>query len=593
MDTTRIRSTLAALYGEGRATELSGRLESLMERWKPRLAKAIRAGSKVPFSEKDALLISYGDMLSPPSTGIDGRSGLGRLKDFMSSQTRGASGDAMGQEEEAGGGFSCLHILPFCPYSSDDGFSVMDYREVDPRLGAWGDIERLGEDFRLAFDLVLNHSSAVGTWFKAFLKGDEPYDEYFITRGAGYDSSSVVRPRTHPLLTPFMKADGSEVLVWTTFSADQVDLDFSNPQVLLEFLDIMLSYVDKGARILRLDAIAYLWKEDGTPCLHHPKTHEAVKLFRAVADALDLDLVILTETNVPHPENVSYWGGGREAHMVYNFALPPLVLHAAVSGDARPLARWARALPPPGEGPLFLNFLASHDGVGVTPARGLVPDEDFAKTIEAVVAKGGLVSYKATPAGEIPYELNCSYLDAVAPRATSTPPSARDDEIAARAFLCAYAVAMALPGLPAVYFHSWIGSRAWAEGPSITGMKRTINREKPPIDRVLQDLEDPQSLRSRVMGGFDRLLAFRSAHPAFAPPCPMKVLETGDATPSVFALERGPDASGARVLCLQNLGGTSAVPPDLPGTGETPLEPWETRWIAIDPDGRVEATLRI
>jgi sucrose phosphorylase len=565
-----IKSLLGFMYGENVAEGIYTDLAGILEGAFPGQFARAENGEDRPrtaggVTHKDALLITYGDMLAPPEDkGPANETGLARLEGFLRGRNRGA--------------FTYLHILPFHPYSSDDGFSVIDYRKVDRRFGSWEDIEKLGARFRLVFDFVLNHGSAGSAWFKGFLDGERDYEGWYITRNEGYDSSAVVRPRTHPLLTPFTRKDGSVVHVWTTFSADQVDYDFSNPKVLLEFMKIFLEYAHRGGRIVRLDAIAYLWKEDGTPCLHHPKTHAMVKLFRAVIDALGLDMFILTETNVPHRENVSYFGQGDEAHMVYNFALPPLVLHALISADAAPLRSWAKTLPGPETGQRFLNFLASHDGVGLTPVRGgLVDEAAFAETIEEAKRRGALVSYKSTPAGPVPYELNCSYAEIAA------PPSLGDEAVRARAFLASQAVLLSLSGLPAVYFHSWIGSTAWKEGPGLLGYNRAINREKPPLDRVERELDTPGSFRARVYGGFDRLLAFRQAEEAFDPDVPQTVVE---ADGSVFALLRGPDRSGRRVLCAENLGPAPArlrLPAEYglsAAAGGISLEPWETRWIA-------------
>jgi sucrose phosphorylase len=525
------------------------------------------------FTNKDAFLISYGDMLAPPmsaDTGAAADTGLARLGKFLERRNEGA--------------FTYLHLLPFHPYTSDDGFSVVDYRRVDERFGSWDDIAALGDRFKLVFDFVVNHGSVKSPWFQGFLAGDTDYAGWYTTRPKGYDSSTVVRPRTHPLLTPFVRRDGATVYVWTTFSADQVDYDFSNPAVLLEFVTLFLEFVQRGARIVRLDAIGYLWKEDGHPCIHHPKTHAVVKLFRAIAEALDLDVLILTETNVPHAQNVAYFGdpaagGSDEAHMVYNFALPPLVLHALLSGDAGPLRTWAKTLPSPvpgvpDKGWLFLNYLASHDGVGVVPAKGLIDDAAFAATIDEAKKRGALVSYKDTPEGPIPYELNCSFLSIVA------PPSLGSVEIRARAFLAAHGVLFSLSGLPAVYFHSWIGSEAWTEGPELLGYNRAVNRERPPVDRVETELDDPRSLRSLVYRGINRFLQFRKAEEAFSPQVAQKVLDTDGA---VFALLRGP-VKERWVLCAQNLGGSPAVVRVREagvGLDMIALEPWETRWIAL------------
>jgi sucrose phosphorylase len=516
----------------------------------------------------DALLITYGDMLSSPEGG-DGESGLSRLSRFLERWNQGA--------------FSFLHLLPFHPYSSDDGFSVIDYRRVDGRFGTWEDIAVLGQRFKLVFDFVLNHGSVQSPWFRAFLAEEEEYAGWYITRPVDYDSRGVVRPRTHPLLTPFARKDGSTVWVWTTFSADQADYDFSRPPVLREMIRIFLDYARRGARIIRLDAIAYLWKEDGSPCLHHPKTHGVVRLLRGIIDFLGLDMKLLTETNVPHRENISYFGGGEgpagtpagdEAHLVYNFALPPLTLHAMLSSDAGPLRRWAKTLPPPVPGRYFLNFLASHDGVGLTPAAGLVEEGRFRETIAEAQKRGALVSYKSGPGGQVPYELNCSYVDLTAPESLGS------GEIRARAFLASQGILLCLGGLPAVYFHSWIGSGPWKEGPELLGANRAINRERPPLDRVEAELEDPASFRGRVYRGFARLLAFRREEGAFHPLCPQRVL---DAEGAVFALLRGPGEGDRRVLCLGNLGPREArfdgVPSGL-GKGLV-LAPWETRWIGF------------
>jgi sucrose phosphorylase len=539
----RIRELLEFIY-EDRATEAEKLVLASMERWEATLPRRRQGlggkdlagkNSRGQFSEKDALLISYGDMIAADSSDPSAsavaadpvapptRTALGRLGSFV--------------DRHASGLFSYLHILPFCPYSSDDGFSVMDYRVVDPALGNWEDVRALGKERKLVFDLVLNHASAKGLWFRRFLAGEKPYDKYFVTRPLDYDSRSVTRPRTHPLITPCRLDDGRTVGLWTTFSADQVDLDFSEPAVLADFVDILLEYAARGARMVRLDAIAYLWKEDGTSCIHLPQTHGVVKLFRAVVDALELDMVILTETNVPHDENMSYFGDGDEAHLVYNFSLPPLTLYAFATGDAGPLSRWAAGLKVPAGGTL-LNFLASHDGVGVTPAKGLV--DDVGTIIKAVQDRGGLVSYKATPEGKVPYELNISWSDAVA------PVDATEDERVA-SLLASYAVACAMDGLPAIYFHSLAGSRSWKEGPEALGYNRAINRQRPRIGKLERTLDDPGSMSARSLAGFSSLLAERGRRPAFAPDSPRRILS--DEGP-VFALERG--SGRDRVMVLIN-----------------------------------------
>jgi sucrose phosphorylase len=577
----RIGELLEFLYGEETGKSLLPELTEALEEFQRRRGEGAKpAGRRI--GGGDAFLITYGDMLGPAGEGAknsggDAESALARLNRFLAQWNKDS--------------FSYLHVLPFHPYSSDDGFSVIDYRAVDPRFGSWEDIEELGRSFNMVFDFVINHGSVQSGWFTEFLAGCGAYKNWYITRPRDYDSSAVVRPRTHPLLTPFQKDDGSAVHVWTTFSADQVDYDFSRPEVLVEFIRIFLEYARRGGKMLRLDAIAYLWKEDGTPCLHHPKTHAVVKLFRALIDYLGLDMLLLTETNVPHRENISYFGeagpgfpAGDEAHLVYNFALPPLTLYAAISGDAGPLKKWAAALPalPPGQ--YYLNFLASHDGVGLTPARGLVDEAAFAEVIGEARNRGALVSMKSTPQGPVPYELNCSWADMTAPESLGSP------EKQARSFLNTYGLAMAVPGLPAVYFHSWTGSRAWKEGPELLGYNRAVNRERPAIDQVEREMEDAGSFRYHVYRGFQRLLRFRRSEEAFSPECPSRLL--GSAGP-IFACIRGPDSRGRGVICIHNFGAEdgridlSQLKEEkfgdfhIPSLGEMPVEGQSFLWIAL------------
>ena len=351
-DDTRdaIVAKLGTLYGD-RAGEVADRIDELAGRYQD-LPRRDEGGL---WNERDAVLITYGDQVS------------GEDSAALEAQRRWLLDQGFSDL------LSAVHILPFSPYSSDDGFSVIDYRKVDPAVGEWADVERLGEDFDLAFDLVLNHCSAKSEWFGAYQSGTEPYTRYFIEADPADDRLAMVtRPRALPLLTPFA-TDRGEKHVWTTFSADQVDLNFAEPDVLLEMLDVLLGYVRRGARIVRQDAIAYLWKRSGTTCIHLPETHAVVKLMRDLLDAVAPGTLILTETNVPHAENVSYFGGGDEAHMVYNFSLAPLLLDALLTGDGTHLNAWLADLVQPGTGMTYFNFTASHDGVGVRPLEGLVP----------------------------------------------------------------------------------------------------------------------------------------------------------------------------------------------------------------------------
>lgn len=518
---------LAFLYGTEKADPLATRLIERLTRFQaqnPHLAQA--SGRR--FDERDVVLITYGDMVQ-----TTGQAPLQTLADFLTRHLRGT--------------ISTVHLLPFYPYSSDDGFSVIDYRRVNPDLGSWADVARFHPSFRLMFDAVVNHVSAQSAWFQGFLRGEPRYRDYFTVVPAGTDVSAVFRPRALPLLTEVETAQG-RAQVWTTFSADQVDLNFANPEVLLEVLDVLLFYVSQRAKFIRLDAIAFIWKEMGTSCVHLPQTHRIIQLMRAVLDVVAPGVVLITETNVPHQENVSYFGDGRnEAQMVYNFSLPPLALHAIHTGNAETLSQWAKTLALPSDEATFFNFLASHDGIGLTPARGILPASAIAALVERIQRSGGFVSYRHGPQGAPnPYELNVNYLDALA------DPDAPDEDAAliASRFLATQAIMLALRGVPGVYFHSLFGSRGWPEGVRASGHNRAINRQKLPRRQLEAELADPQSLRRRIFDNYRRLLQQRAAHPAFHPNGDQQIL---DVHPAVLALQRSSPDGRAPVLCLHNV----------------------------------------
>jgi sucrose phosphorylase len=378
---------------------------------------------------------------------------------------------------------------------------------------------------------------------------DDPrYRAYFIVISGNPDLSKVVRPRALPLLTTFETPSGAKQ-VWTTFSADQIDLNYSNPEVLLEIIDIILFYASRGADLIRLDAIAYLWKEIGTPCIHLPQTHAIVKLLRAVLDQAAPHVMLITETNVPHPENISYFGNGHdEAQLVYNFPLPPLVLYTLHTGDASVLSAWARGLQLPSRQATFFNFLASHDGIGINPARGILSPGEIDLLVEKTLEHGGAISYKHLPDGsQLPYELNINYFDALC---NPHEPIPLEEQVGR--FMAAQAIMLSLTGIPGIYFHSLFGSLGWPEGMRATRQARTINRQKLRVDDLERELSEPGSRRARVYKRFQQLLQARLSCPAFDPFGEQRVIDCG--TP-IFALERTHPDLDRRVLCLQNVSG--------------------------------------
>lgn len=520
-----LRDRLSALYGNQEACRCLDRLAMMVGRYgvggvAPTGASPSGRGK---WDERDAVLITYGDMVKAPD-----RPPLQVLGGFLDRHFKMV--------------FSTIHILPFFPYSSDDGFSVIHFRQVDPELGAWDDIQAIGKQFNLMVDLVLNHASSQSNWFADYLTGIAPARDYFITPPPEADLSAVVRPRTHPLLTEVNTRNGLRK-VWTTFSPDQVDLDFANPDVLFEMLDLLLFYISNGARVIRLDAIAYLWKNYGTSCIHQPQTYEVVRIFREFLRLVVPDALLLTETNVPHEENISYFGNGDAAHIVYQFPLPPLILDAIVQGNAKWLTQWARHLQPPPEGCTFLNFTASHDGIGVTPLKGLVPDDHLTALINHIHTRGGGVSWKRNSDGsESPYELNCTWFDAMG----RTGDLGHQHE--AR-FLCSQTIPLALQGIPAIYFHSMTATPNDQDEVKRTRRARSVNRGRWQEADLEARLADESLSTARIFREMKRRIAIRGQHQAFHPNSAQIVVPFDD---RLFCVERIPP-SGHAVLAVANV----------------------------------------
>ena len=549
-----IEPHLRLLYGE-RSGEVGEEVLGLAERY----ASRIRRTPLKP-SQATTYLITYGDAIRR-----DGETPLHTLAQVLHDRVADIVSD--------------VHLLPMFPWTSDDGFAVVDPRRINPALGSWDDVAMLADDHGLLFDFVANHVSASSPWFDGWLAGDPSYAGYFIEQDASFDDALVVRPRVSPVHHDYRRPDGSTASVWTTFGPDQVDINLNTPEALLELTDVLLGYLERGASGIRLDAIGFLWKESGTTCIHLPQTHAIVKLWRALVDGLAPGTQLLTETNVPHAENISYFGNrSDEAHMVYQFALPPLVLHSFVSGSTARLTTWAKQIGPVSETATWFNFLASHDGIGLRPTEGILDDSERQALVDRTLAHGGRVSMAASaPGHESVYELNLSYLDALA-----TPEEVASDEIVVAKALAAHSILFSLVGVPAVYYHSLFGSGADHEGMHGTGINRRINRAVLDADVLLSELEDNPRRRA-VFDGMAEMLRTRGAQPAFTPYGGQQVEELDD---RVFAVRRGA-GTAEELLSITNVTGEPVTLEQVAGhdviTGKVHislhLDPWGYVWL--------------
>lgn len=502
----QIESHLKDIYKDDFHSEYTEQFRAFLEHWSSQDWTV-----PAPLTEKNVYLITYGD-----SVYQEGKATLPILHRFL--------------KEEVGETITDVHLLPMFPYTSDDGFSVTDYRKIDPALGSWEDINTFSNDFRMMFDFVANHISQSSDWFQRYLNDDPAFQEFFIPENENFDTSQVVRPRTSPLFHEYVGKNGTKT-AWTTFSKDQVDINFKHFPALLEMTNILMEYAHQGGTSIRLDAIGFIWKKSGTTCIHLPEAHAIIQLWQTIMSHYQPNAQIITETNVPHKENISYFGNGtNEANMVYQFTLPPLVLHSFTTHDATKLTDWAKTIDKVSDSATYFNFLASHDGIGMRPTEGILTDEEKQTLVEKVKANGGEVSYKSNPDGsQSVYELNINYSEALVNQGEDTT----EEDVIAK-MLAAHSILLSVIGIPAIYYHSLLGSKNDRKGMEASGINRRINREKLEYDTIKHELKnDPR--RKGIFEGMQRMIDIRKQESAFSPYAKQQVVELDT---RVFALTR-------------------------------------------------------
>ena len=477
------------------------------------------------WDQNDCIVITYGDTFLAET-----EKPLKTLARFLDNYLRDA--------------VSAVHILPFYPWSSDDGFSVLDYSSVNESLGDWSDINAISSRFDLMADLVINHCSARSLWFDNFLKGVEPGKNYFYTCEPTQDLSKVVRPRTNPLLRE-VNTDQGVRHVWCTFSHDQVDLNFENPEVLKQFVKIIRQYLDNGVRIFRLDAVAFLWKKPGTNCVNLEETHSIVRLLRTLIEHATFGALLVTETNIPNRENLSYFGNANEAHCVYNFSLPPLLLNTLMTGNCNYLKQWMMSMPPARNGTAYFNFIASHDGIGLRPAEGLLTEDEINNLVATMESFGGRVSYRSLEEGERrPYEINISLFDALKGTVKG------EDEWQIHRMICAHTIMLGIEGIPGLYIHSFFGTANDYVRMENSGHNRAINRHQWDYNQLVTQLEDATTTEAVVFQKIVSLLQLRKAQPAFHPNATQFTLHLGD---SIFGFWRQSMDREQSIFCIHNI----------------------------------------
>ena len=438
-----------------------------------------------------------------------------------------------------------IHFLPFYPSSSDSGFAVKDHYKIDSKFGNWLNIKNFSSKAHIMADMVINHASARGLWFKNFLKEKKPGKDYFLLINSKFNASKVVRPRDHKLLKEINIFNKKEYL-WRTFSDDQIDLNFKNPKVLLRFIKIMVNLIKNGVTIFRLDAIAYLWKESGTKCINLKQTHEIVKVLRIVSNSLNIKTIIVTETNLPEKENLSYFGNNDESNWIYNFTLPPLLIYSLLFENGSYLNAWCKKLPQTKKGNSYLNFIASHDGIGMRPLEGIINNQSIKKLLLRLKKNGSKFSYrKVNNNKKKVYESNITVFDAL-----KVSDKDKKGLYNFQRYIAAHAIMFSFEGVPAIYFNSLFGKSNDEARYVITGNNRDVNRFKWNELNILKKIKSNSSKEYYIFETLKYLLKIRKKQKAFHPNAYRTNINLGD---NFFCIKRVSLDKKQTILCITNL----------------------------------------
>ncbi len=405
------------------------------------------------------------------------------------------------------GVFGGVHLLPFfTPIDgADAGFDPIDHTHVDARLGTWEDVRALGDTVEIVADLIVNHVSSSSPQFLDFSKNGAAsgyagmfltFDRVFPQGARESDILAIYRPRPTLPFSPVTLLSGERKMLWTTFNPQQVDIDVRHPQSEAYLESILLKFQAAGIKMMRLDAVGYAIKKPGTSCFMIPETFELIAQLTATARAMGIE--VLVEIHSHYQKQIKI---ARRVDWVYDFALPPLVLHALFQSDPHPLARWLAISPRNA-----VTVLDTHDGIGVIDVGadssgnpGLLAPAQIGNLVETIHQRSRGQSRQATGAAANNldlYQVNCTFLDALGGRETE--------------YLIARALQFFAPGIPQVYYVGLLGGRNDMELLARTSVGRDINRHYYQPAEIKAALERPL-VRRQI-----ELMRIRNTHPAFA-----------------------------------------------------------------------------
>lgn len=536
----RLKLALQAVYGDSSAT-IYEKVVAIAEDFSKRRANSQGNGFK-SLSQKDMALICYADHVV--ST------------EFSPIQTLGKVLKEYGISDK----LPITHILPFYPWDTDRGFSVKDYYSVNPGYGTWEDIKELGTYTKLMFDFVANHASIENPLVQKALISDHispedseckeylPYKDFVISytednKPSEEDLKQLSRPRNFPVLTKYRvvkndenrkvailgeKKEEENVLgegyVWTTFSRAklddgseetcQIDINYNNPNVFVESVKILLFYVEQSAKLVRLDAIGYIWKKIGSSSLHEPECHKILEALGSVLRIAAPEVITISEVNEPQVNAFTYIGNKEhpEADLAYQFSHFPLAVHAVLTEQSNFYQEWLKTISVFGAHQ-FTTVLGSHDGIGMKPARGLLPEEELERLCKILVEEHqGKPNFAVLPGGKkIIYEVCATPWCII-----NNPHTNENFDTQLQRYLAVTAMGLCIPGIPAIYWNGLFGMKNYLPEGGLDE-NRTVNREI--FDYIaLKDLLDNETSEiHRCFQAVKYLLATRAKEQAFHP----------------------------------------------------------------------------
>jgi sucrose phosphorylase len=375
-----------------------------------------------------------------------------------------------------GGAFGGVHLLPFFNAidGADAGFDPIDHTQVDPRLGDWDDVRALTSVTDVMADAIVNHMSSESAQFQDYLRqGDASafaglfltWDSVFPQGASESDVLAIYRPRPGLAFAPMALRNGQKKILWTTFTAQQIDIDVQHSQGKSYLTGILQKFADSGINMIRLDAAGYAIKKAGTSCFMLPETFEFIGEFAAQAQSMGIEVLVEIHSYFQKQIEIA-----QRVDWVYDFALPPLVLHAFYFKSSKALKDWIAIRPTNA-----LTVLDTHDGIGIIDIGadptdrerrlGLVPPADLDQLVEEIHRRSKGQSKRATGAAASNldlYQVNCTFYDALG----------RDD----RAYLLARAIQFFMPGIPQVYYVGLLAGQNDMELLARSGVGRDINR---------------------------------------------------------------------------------------------------------------------